>query len=48
MDHAGIDLARYTNVTRWLAKCKASMKDYEEANGKGARMFGDFVKSKFN
>jgi len=46
--NAGIDLSSHSNVTAWLARCKKSMKNYDSANGKGAKKFGDFAKSKLN
>jgi hypothetical protein len=29
----------------WFKKCKASIPNYEEVNGKGAMMFGGWFKS---
>jgi len=44
----GIDLSKHANVTKWLAKSKETMKGYKEANGDGAKEFGDFAKKKLN
>ena len=44
----GIDLSSHANVAKWLAKAKTTMKGYEEANGSGAKEFGDFAKAKLN
>lgn len=45
---SGIDMSDHSNVTDWLARCKQNMTNYESANDKGAKVFGDFVKSKFS
>lgn len=46
MEAAGVELAQYKRLSRWLHRCKASMPAYAEANEEGARAFGGFIKSK--
>lgn len=43
---AGLDIARYSNVAAWLARCKASMPGYSEENQVGAEEFGKMAKEK--
>ncbi|XP_071516662.1 glutathione S-transferase 1-like [Panulirus ornatus] len=46
MEAAGLDLSQYKRLSRWLQRCKTSMPDYADANGDGAKAFGEFLKSK--
>ncbi|XP_042862677.1 glutathione S-transferase 1-1-like isoform X3 [Penaeus japonicus] len=45
---AGLVSSKFENVEKWLVRCTKEMPGYEQANGAGARAFGDFAKSKFN
>lgn len=47
MEAAGIELDKYTRITRWLKRCKTVMPGYQEANAEGAEYFGNFLKQKF-
>jgi len=38
------DLSKYGNITKYMEKCKKEMKDYQQANQKGADEFGDYAK----
>ena len=35
----GFDIGRYKNVSKWLAKVKATAPGYEEANGENVKIF---------
>ncbi|KAK7602938.1 hypothetical protein V9T40_006912 [Parthenolecanium corni] len=39
------DIKKYPNVVRWLENTKASLPDYEEANGKGVEAFRQLYSS---
>lgn len=39
----GYDLTPYPNVSKWLAKVKATAPGYEEANGKNVLIFKQLV-----
>ncbi|CAB4055392.1 GST [Lepeophtheirus salmonis] len=41
-----IDLVPYKELDAWFTKCVALIPNYETCNGKGAKGFGDFYKSK--
>ncbi|XP_043201742.1 glutathione S-transferase 1-like [Amphibalanus amphitrite] len=40
MEACGIDMSRWPHVQAWLAKLKAELPYYEQANGEGAQMLG--------
>ncbi|XP_072388086.1 glutathione S-transferase 1-like [Diabrotica undecimpunctata] len=42
----GWDVSAYSNVANWLARCALAIPDYEEANQKGADLFGKLIRSK--
>ncbi|CRK97501.1 CLUMA_CG010890, isoform A [Clunio marinus] len=42
----GFSLDKYPRIKAWVERCKKTLPDYEEANGKGARMLGQYVLSK--
>lgn len=42
----GTTLDKYPRLSAWFQRCQATFPDYEEANGKGAQMLADFLKSK--
>lgn len=43
-----MDLSAYPKINAWFMKMKMELKDYEEANGKGANMWGTMVKKGLN
>lgn len=47
MEATGIELDKYTRITRWLKRCKTVMPGYQEANGEGAEGMGKFLKQRF-
>ncbi|KAG0710192.1 Glutathione S-transferase 1, isoform D [Chionoecetes opilio] len=47
MQAAGIELDKYTRITRWLKRCRTAMPKYQEANEEGAEIMGKFLKQKF-
>ena len=40
MEAGGIDMSRWPHVAAWLAKLKAELPYYEQANAEGAQMLG--------
>lgn len=42
----GASLEKYPRVQAWFDRCKATFPEYDELNGKGAQMLGQFAKSK--
>lgn len=42
----GASLDKYPRLQAWFDRCKKTFPDYEEANGNGAEMLGQFFKSK--
>ena len=42
----GVSLLKYSNVKRWLERCKSQMADYEELNGQYAERMGKMMKAK--
>ncbi|CAG9834574.1 unnamed protein product [Diabrotica balteata] len=42
----GWDISAYSNIANWLARCTLAIPDYEEANQKGADLFGKLITSK--
>ncbi|XP_045580992.1 glutathione S-transferase 1-1 [Procambarus clarkii] len=46
IEASGLDFDSYTRIQRWLKKCKTQLPGYDEANGEGAKIIGDFLKSK--
>lgn len=45
LKETGASLANYPRIQAWLNRCKKTFTNYDEANGKGARMFGEWVLS---
>ncbi|CAG0896565.1 unnamed protein product [Darwinula stevensoni] len=43
-----LDLSEMKHLSAWLAKCKTEMPGYEEANGRGAEVFGHYLRSKMS
>ncbi|XP_053605932.1 uncharacterized protein LOC128672663 [Plodia interpunctella] len=43
IDAAGIDLKPYPNVLKWYELVKSTAKNYDEANGKGIKLFKDMI-----
>ncbi|KAL0275072.1 UNVERIFIED_CONTAM: hypothetical protein PYX00_003052 [Menopon gallinae] len=46
IEACGFDLSEYTRISSWLERCKREMVNYEEANQRGANIFGQLVKEK--
>ncbi|CAO1403711.1 unnamed protein product [Diamesa tonsa] len=42
----GATLDKYPRLSAWFERCKSTFPDYQEANGQGAQMLADFMKSK--
>ena len=42
----GASLENYPKLQAWFERCKTTFPDYEELNGKGAKMFGQFFLSR--
>lgn len=39
---------KHQKINAWLERCKKEMPGYEEANGKGAKTLGEYLKSKMS
>lgn len=46
LEATGVDLLKYSNVKRWLERCKEQMTGYEDVNGKQVEAMGKFLKPK--
>jgi hypothetical protein len=42
-----VSLEKYPRLDGWLKRCKATMPDYEEINGRGIEMMKQFYIEKF-
>lgn len=45
MEAAGVNLEQHPRIVQWLKKCQTKMVGYKEANGDGAKKFGDILKA---